>query len=341
MSAIKDFPVLTREGKASNRLPYASFHAEPDLNALAGDDLNFTFHMAAAEGKFPGAPGKYTIRLNTLTERDGECVYNVYVNDQPAGLFQKNPPTNEFTAPATLTWTGIDIPADAAIRVESNNWSNLLRPEANFFEYARGRWTSLDFIPEQESKTTVNKETIGIFEAVQSHSGPVSLPHTHTHTLYFPSEDAYYLSGTSEFLWKTVTSDFELESLITLIPQTDSISFFAGLKVSSSLDPDAPYIACIVRSNGQVSLKYRKDPGAATSEILFTITNTEIVQLRKKGNTFTMSVAKFGQEYERQSVELPGLAGDMKAGFFAEGNGGAGRFGRVRFFSDLYPETAD
>jgi hypothetical protein len=151
MSAVNDFSLVQREGKGPNRLPYTPFHIEKEWNALAGDDLNFPFHMASAEGVFKGEAGKYTLCLNTLTERDGECAYNVYVNDKAVGLCQKNPPTNEFCTPAVLEWKGVEIPANAKIRVESNSYSNLKRPEANFFEYARGRWTGILLKPENDN----------------------------------------------------------------------------------------------------------------------------------------------------------------------------------------------
>jgi hypothetical protein len=157
--------------------------------------------------------------------------------------------------------------------------------------------------------------------------------------IYNKIDDAYYLSGNSVFLWKSVSSDFELESLITLLPQADSTSFSAGLKVCSSLDPDAPYLACILRSNGQVSLKYRNDPGAATTEILFDITGAEMLQMQKKEDTYTVMAAKFGLEYEAKEVKMPGLNADLRTGFFIEAgsrdSGGITRFCRTRFFQDF------
>jgi hypothetical protein len=346
MKAIQDFHVLTREGMASNRRSYAPFHIEEDLNALAGDDLNFTFHMAAAEGAFPGKSGKYAVSLNTLTERDGECVYNVYVNDERVGLFQQNPPTNEFVAPASLQWTGIEIPSNARIRVESNNWSNLNRHEDNFYEYARGRWTGVDFIPEEKvdnaSGTGLN---IGIFEKIEN----VGSAEIHTQASFKSVEQAYYLTVDREntginsenygFLWKTVNGDFALETLVTPIVFADNKELEAGLMIRQSPAPGAPYVACTIQGNGQVFLRYGNVPGTATKEIPFTVMNAEMIQLEKKGNIFTMSAAKFGEEYVRKSIELPGFTEVQKVGFYIS-PGQANereivRFSRVRFFEDI------
>lgn len=345
MNAIEDFPVLSREGMASNRRPYAPFHVEEDLNALAGDDLNFTFHMAAAEGEFPGKAGIYTVRLNTLTERDGECVYNVYVNDQRVGLFQQNPPTNEFSAPAMLEWSGVGIPERAKIRIESNNWSNLLRHEDNFYEYARGRWTSVDFIPVETVDQIKDMDPdLGIFEKIET-IGPAEL---YTEARYEEVEKAYYLtaSGLNEakgtdqfgFLSKPVEKDFALETLLIPVSFNDNQAFESGLMIRQSLMPGAPYLACIRKGNGTVALQYRELQEGEPREIVFKTTDAEMIQLEKKGQIFHVSAARFGEDYERHSIELPGFPGKLRAGFFVCSNRSDQRelirFSRVRYFED-------
>lgn len=346
MNATTDFPILTREGQASNRRPYAPFHIEKDINALAGDDLNFTFHIAAAEGRFPGKAGKYTVRLNTLTERDGECVYNVYVNDEPVGLFQKNPPTNEFHAPAMLQWTNVNIPAKAKIRVESNNWSNLQRHELNFFEYARGRWTGVDFILEVGVDNATQKSlNIGIFEKTED-VGSLVVP---AEARYNKIEQAYYVIADGKsadrnrenfgYLWKTTQQDFTLEALVSLLGLTDKPDRKAGLMIRKSTNPDAPFVACFLQGNDQVAIQYRIDPGTEIQETSFNIEGAEMIQVEKKGSNFTVSAAQFGDEYERQSIEVPTLSGTVKAGFYvcsgSSGDREMARFSHLRFFENI------
>jgi len=346
MNAIDDFPILTREGQASNRRPYAPFHIEEDINALAGDDLNFTFHMAAAEGMFPGKAGKYTVRLNTLTERDGECVYNVYVNDKPVGLFQQNPPTNEFHAPAMLQWKDVDIPAKTKIRVESNNWSNLKRHELNFFEYARGRWTGVNFILEEPVDNASQKNhNIGVFENIED-VGSLVVP---AEARYKKIEQAYYVIAAGKstglkrenfgYLWKTTQHNFTLEVLVSLLGLTNNPDRKAGLMIRQSTNPDAPFIACFVEGKDRIALQYRIDPGTEIQEISFSVAGAEMIQVEKNGPNFTVSAARFGDDYERQSIEVPTLSGTVKAGFYvcssSAGDKEIARFSHLRFFEDL------
>jgi len=343
MEAIEDFPVRTRDGTASNRKPYGPFNVEESIRALAGDDLNYTFHMAAAEGIFPGQAGTYTIRLNTLTERDGECVYNVYVNDEPVGLFQQNPSTNEFHAPATLRWNGVQIPANAKIRVESNNWSNLQRHELNFFEYARGRWTSIDFVPENNIDDTP-KTTIGIFDAVEG----VGLTNASERAVFHEVEDAYYLAAAKNeqdgsvpgltYLWRPTAGNFELEALLGFIDFGGASGYEAGLMIRSSLDPGAPYLTCGVQGEGRVRLHYRAAEGAEIQKMESEVQAAEMLQLAREDDILTISLAKFGEDYVRHVIEMDGLDNRVFIGCYMQSNddnGAIARFSRVRFFEEL------
>ena len=345
MSAIHDFTTKTREGKASNRLPYTPFHIEDNLNALACDDQNFPFHIASAEGLFPGKPGIYTVCLNTITERDGECIYNVYVNDKRIGQFTKNPPTNEFTAPATLKWYGVEIPANAKIRVESNSYSNLKRHEDNFFEWARGRWTGIDFKLEQNPGTTAKPDPQGLFEQAVNIGSADIQPKMN----YHESEQAFYLiaggAGIVEhqdcfgFIYRSVSGNFTLEAGVKIIGLTDKNISAAGLMIRKSSAADAAFIACLVHKDGFVSMIYRAVAGDATKEINFKAAEAEMIQLEKKGDSFTISAAKFGENYEKQTVKLPGFSGSLMTGFClysgSKTEKEVANFSKVRFFEDL------
>lgn len=323
MNAITDFSLVLREGKAPNRLPYTPFHIEKEWNALAGDDLNFPFHMASAEGRFPGKAGVYTVTLNTLTERDGECAYNVYVNDKPVGLCRKNPPTNEFCVPAMLQWTGVEIPSGAIIRVESNSYSNLRRPEAGFFEYARGRWTGIAFIPVQKNEIAkLNSSDQGVFSQCISVGASAIKPEMIYHT---PDNTCFLIAGGTGlnnkkdsfgYLFKQVSGDFILETGIRLLGISSLKSGSAGIMMRESSDAGARFISCLVQNDGVVKLQYRPAAGDVIKEILFKVAGAEMIQLERKGDSCIVSAAKFGEIYERNSVELAGLKDTSTTGFF-------------------------
>jgi hypothetical protein len=346
MSAVTDFALTLRNGKAPNRLPYNPYHIEKEWNALAGDDLNFAFHMASSEGKFPGKTGIYTVILNTLTERDGECAYNVYVNDKAVGLCQKNPPTNEFCAPAMLQWTGIEIPAGAIIRVESNSYSNLRRPEGGFFEYARGRWTGIDFKTEKiNTSTSGNISNPSVFEKCLS----VGIPAVKAEAKFDTPAQAYYLVSGGEglknktdnfgYLCKPVIGDFILESGIKLLGFASGSAGSAGIMFRQSIDPDAAFIACLVQKNGTAKIMYRLVKGEPLKDLVFKASGADMILIEKKGDSFIVKAAKFGEIYEQNIVKITDITGSALIGFFACPGSveekEAVALSNIRFFNDL------
>jgi hypothetical protein len=346
MNATSDFSLALREGTAPNRLPYNPYHVEKEWNALAGDDLNHAFHMASAEGSFKGKQGIYTVTLKTLTERDGECAYNVYVNDRPIGQCQKNPPTNEFCAPAMLQWTGVEIPTGAKIRVESNSYSNLRRPEGGFFEYARGRWTGIEFKPEN-----INNSPSGKVLNPNDFTKCVSVgnPAASAEMKFDTPAQSYYIISAGEglkdrndsfgYLFKTVDGDFILESGIRLLGLEPGAYGSSGIMFRNSIDPDAAFVACFIQSDGLTKLKYRAVKGETAKELVFKVPQAEMILIEKKADNYIVKAAKFGEIYEQISVQISENEGSSLIGFFV-GSGSVGKkeataFSNIRYFNTI------
>lgn len=344
MNATSDFSLALREGKAPNRLPYNLYHIEKEWDALAGDDLDHAFHMASAEGSFKGKQGVYTVTLKTLTERDGECAYNVYVNDKPVGQCQKNPPTNEFCSPAMLQWTGVEIPSGAKIRVESNSYSNLRRPEGGFFEYARGRWTGIEFKSEN-----INNSTPGKVLNPNDFTKRVSVGNLPgiTEMKFDTPAQTYYIISSGEglkdrndsfgYLFKTVEGNFILESGVRLLGLESGAAGSSGIMFRHSTDQDAAFIACFVQSDGITKIKYRSAKGEAAKEITFKVPQAEMILIEKNADNYIVKAAKFGETYEQMSIQISDNKGSSLIGFFVV-SGSAGKkeaaaFSSIRYFN--------
>jgi hypothetical protein len=161
-------------------------------------------------------------------------------------------------------------------------------------------------------------------------------------------EKAYYLTGEGVnekgsidrfgFLGKVIKVDFALETLLTPLNFNDSKEYETGIMIRPTAASDGPYVACVRRGDGLVALKYRELAGGAMREIVFKVRDADMIQVEKKGPVFTMSVARFGEEHERHSIDLPGLTGNLMAGFFVCSNLPSQRelvrFSRVRYFED-------
>ena len=98
--------------------------------------------FAAGETTFNGNSGTYNIRLNTLTEVDGESQYRISINGKQIGTY-KNPTTNTDYTAAGRTFNTIQINKGQKIRVEFNSVTNGKIPEGGGTAFSRGRWTSI------------------------------------------------------------------------------------------------------------------------------------------------------------------------------------------------------
>ena len=110
----------------------------------------------------------------------------------------------------------------------------------------------------------------------------------------------------------------------------------AGIMLRESSDTGARFISCLVQNDGVVKLQYRPADGDAIKEILFKVAGAEMIQLEKKGDSFIVSAAKFGEIYERNSVVLPGFKETTMTGFFVSSGSDnekeAAGFTNLRFF---------
>ena len=137
--ALQDFEGVT-EG------PFVPFYKDEERGALAINSAQHKDKFAAAEGTFKGVSGTYDITIATLTETDGESTYRLSVGGKPVGVFT-NPRTSQDYRPARHTWKKIAVNQGDTVRVEFNTASNRKKKQGDSFDYARGRWTKLDFTP--------------------------------------------------------------------------------------------------------------------------------------------------------------------------------------------------
>ena len=75
---------------------------------------------------------------------------------------------------------------------------------------------------------------------------------------------------------------------------------------AARLDADSPYADVAVHGDGLTSLQFRRTKGAVTEQIESAVKGADVVQLERKGNTYTMSVARFGEPFTVSEVAGPG-----------------------------------
>ena len=161
---------------------------------------------------------------------------------------------------------------------------------------------------------------VGDFDA----HGDVGAPKIAGSAAYNPVSQDYTLTagGTNmwaerdefHFVWKRMTGDFILQTRVELIGKGVDPHRKAGLIVRAGLDADAPYADAVVHGDGLTSLQFRRTKGAITEESRPVIKGADVLQLERKGTTFTFSSAKFGEPFVTTEVKDLNLGDEVLVG---------------------------
>lgn len=135
-NAITDFPKLNIEG-------FKPAIIDNDRQALAIDAASYKDEFAAANLVYKGNEGIYDIKLNTLTETDGESTYSIWINQVLIGEYQ-NPESTVDYAPSDTIFKDVEIRNGDTLLIAFNSHTNGKIPEGNGTAYSRGRWTSIE-----------------------------------------------------------------------------------------------------------------------------------------------------------------------------------------------------
>ena len=144
---------------------------------------------------------------------------------------------------------------------------------------------------------------------------------------YSPATQQYVISGTGHNIWgdhdefryvyKKIKGDFllytraEFESRNSAEPHRK-----LGWMVRQSLDGNAAQVNAVAHGDGLTALQYRRTAGATTEETRAQAMHADVLQLERKGNTYTMRVAAFGQPFEIQQVANLDLGEEVYVGLF-------------------------
>jgi TolB protein len=167
------------------------------------------------------------------------------------------------------------------------------------------------------------QNTLGIFEGSQDIGTGVK-PGSAT---YVPATQQYILSGAGYNIWfdhdefryayKKMKGDFLLYTRADFVGQNGVDPHRkVGWMVRKSLDGNSAQVNAVEHGDGLTSLQYRKTAGATTEEIKSKITHANVIQLERKGNTYTMRVAEFGKPFVTEQVTDLDLGDEVYVGLF-------------------------
>jgi len=166
-------------------------------------------------------------------------------------------------------------------------------------------------------------QQLGVFEGQQD-VGDTGRPGAAT---YLPATQQYVVTGAGANIWadhdafhyvyKKLTGDFILYARAGLVGWRGIEAHRKlGWMVRQSLDPNSPHVSAAEHGDGLTSLQYRKTAGATTEETRATLTQADVIELERTGNTYTMRVAQFGQPFETVQVANVDLGQAVYVGLF-------------------------
>ena len=118
------------------------------------------------------------------------------------------------------------------------------------------------------------------------------------------------------FVWKKIKGDFIAYTRGKFVGAGVEAHRKIGWMARKSLEGNAPHINAVVHGDGLTSLQFRKTAGAATEEIRSALTHANIIQLERKGNVYTMRVAKYGEPFVTTQMEVTDLGEEIYLGLF-------------------------
>jgi Tol biopolymer transport system component len=117
------------------------------------------------------------------------------------------------------------------------------------------------------------------------------------------------------FAWRRLKGNFILTTRATFVGKGVELHRKIGWIVRSTLDADSPQASVVLHGDGLTSLQFRATNGAATQETRSTVKAPDVLQLERKGNSYIMSVAHFGDTFTSEQVSLD-LGDEVYLGLF-------------------------
>jgi TolB protein len=158
-----------------------------------------------------------------------------------------------------------------------------------------------------------------------AHATDIGQPALPGSTTYDPERQTYTLraSGANMWgtrdqfhaVWRALRGDFILRTHARFTSDGEPHRKM-GWIVRASLDDDAAYADAVVSGNGMASLQFRRTTGGQTELIQSPATAPDVIQFERRGRTFIMSVARFGEPFTHIEVADLDLGDPVHIGLF-------------------------
>lgn len=166
------------------------------------------------------------------------------------------------------------------------------------------------------------RKRVGAFEG-HADVGAVKRPGS---VVYNAARDEYAVAGSGanmwgardefHFVWRRMRGDFILTARASFVGRGVEPHRKLGWIIRPSLDTDSAQASAVVHGDGLASLQFRRAAGATTEESKSEVKAPDVIQLERKGERVTMSVARFGEPFASETVTDLKLGDEVYVGLF-------------------------
>jgi regulation of enolase protein 1 (concanavalin A-like superfamily) len=126
----------------------------------------------------------------------------------------------------------------------------------------------------------------------------------------------WFAADEGHFLWKRLKGDFIVSARVEFLGQGVEAHRKIGWMARSTLDPDSVHASAVVHGDGLTSLQYRKKAGEDTDEVRLPISGADQIQLERRGTTYIISAARFGEPNVCEQIVDLVLGDEVLVGLF-------------------------
>ena len=170
--------------------------------------------------------------------------------------------------------------------------------------------------------TRAQKTAIGVFDD-HSDVGPVKIrgevvfdPKSQQYTVTGSGTNMWFGSDEFHLVWKRLKGNFILTTRAQFVGKGVDPHRKIGWIVRKSLEQNSPHAVAVIHGDGRTSFQFRRTDSAITEEKIFSIKDADVIQLERKGNTYTASMARYGDPFTREKIEGLELGDDVYVGLF-------------------------
>lgn len=141
---------------------------------------------------------------------------------------------------------------------------------------------------------------------------------------YDPTQQAYTITSAGaniwgdhddfHFVWKRMRGDFIVTARAEFVGDGINPHRKLGWMVRASLDSNSPNVSTGIHGDGLTTLQFRRTRGGPTEEVRFDLAGADVVQIERRGATYIMSAARYGEPFVTAQVDAVGLGDEVYVG---------------------------